>query len=191
LGATSNFATEDMNLPIQGKSHKEVYLPDNTKSQSSYKAEIPFKQLTSKAREVDVLPGLKIPLTSINKMAKEGYTTIFHPREEGVTVHKQGTLTIAMTEPPILQGRKPKRAKLWTISAESEANTKQANNTYNLLSINQTVKSHHAAAGFAAIDTWIQAIKVGNYYTWPTITLSTVQRHFPESNETQKGHMKK
>ena len=37
LGATSKFATEDMNQPMKGKSHKEVYLPDNTKLNASYK----------------------------------------------------------------------------------------------------------------------------------------------------------
>ena len=103
-----------MNLPMKGKSHKEVYLPENTKLQALYKTKLPFKQLTSRAREVDVLPGLKTPLMSVNKMAEEGYTTIFHPGEKGVTIHKPDTLIIAMTEPPILQGCKPKGAKLWT-----------------------------------------------------------------------------
>jgi hypothetical protein len=45
-------------------------------------------------------------------MAEEGYTTMFHPEEEGVTMHKPGTLTIAMTKSPILQGCKPKGVKL-------------------------------------------------------------------------------
>jgi hypothetical protein len=34
-------------------------------------------------------------------------------------------------------------------------------------------------------------IKAVNYNTWPTITPETVRRHFPESDETQKGHMKR
>ncbi len=179
LGATSNFPTEDMNLPIKGKSHKEVYLPDNTKLHKSYKTELPFKELTNRAREADLLPGLKTPLMSINKMAEEGYTTIFHLGEEGVTIHKPGTLTIAMTEQPILQGCKPKGAKLWTILVKSETKTEQANNAYDLPSISQTVRYHHAAAVFLVADTWIKAIKSGNYNTWATITPSTVQRHFP------------
>jgi hypothetical protein len=190
-GATSNFATEDMNLPMKGKSHKEVYLPDNTKLHASYKTALPFTQLTSRAREADVLPGLKTALMSVNKMAEEGYTTIFHPREEGVTMHKLGTLTIAVTEPPILQGCKPKGAKFWTILVKSEKNTEQANNAYDLPSISQTVRYHHTSAGFPVADTWIKAIKAGNYNTWPTITPTAVQRHFPKSNKTQKGHMKK
>jgi len=40
-------------------------------------------------------------------------------------------------------------------------------------------------------ETWIKAIKKGNYNTWPTITPTVVRRHFPESDETQKGHMKR
>jgi hypothetical protein len=176
LGATSKFATEDMNQPMKGKSHKEVYLPGNTKLHASYKTELPFKELTSRAREADILPGLKTPLMSVNKMAEEGYTTIFHPGEDRVTIHKPGTLTIAMTEPPILQGCKPKGAKLWTILVKSETNTEQANNAYNLPPISQTVRYHHTAAGFPVADTWIKAIKAGNYNTWPTITPPTVSK---------------
>jgi hypothetical protein len=105
-GATSNFFLEEMILPKKGKSNEEVFLPDNTKLQASYKTKLPFEQLSNKAREVDILPGLKTPLVSINKMAEEGYTTVFHPGDEGVTVHKKGTITIAITKPPIFQGYK-------------------------------------------------------------------------------------
>ncbi len=70
-------------------------------------------------------------------------------------------------------------------------NTEQANSACNLPAISQTVRYHHAAAGFPVTDTCIKAIKAGNYNTWPTITPSTVQRYFLELDETQKGHMKK
>jgi hypothetical protein len=156
------------------------------KLHTSYKIELPFTQLTSRAREAYVLPRLKTPLMSVNKMLEEGYSTIFHPGEEGVTMHTPGTLTIAMTEPLILQGCKPKGAKLWTISVKSGTNTEQANDAYDLPSISQTVRYHHALTGFPVADTWIKAIKAGNYNTWPPITPATVQRHFPESDETQE-----
>jgi hypothetical protein len=74
---------------------------------------------------------------------------------------------------------------------ESEMNTEQAITAYDLPLISQTVKYHHAATGFPVVDTWIKAIKAGNYNTWPTITPSTVRRHVLESNKTQKRHMKK
>jgi len=35
-GATSNFVPEELNLPMMGKSNKEVYLPDNTTLQATY-----------------------------------------------------------------------------------------------------------------------------------------------------------
>ncbi len=119
-GATSNFVLEEMNLPKKGKPNKEVYLPDNTKLQASYKTKLPFKQLTNKSREADILSRLKTPLVSVNKMAKEGYTTVFHPGETGVTIHKPGMITIAMTNPPILQWCKSRGSKLWTVSAKNK-----------------------------------------------------------------------
>ena len=58
------------------------------------------------AREADILPGLKRSLLSVSKMAEEGYTTIFHPGEQGVTIHKKGTLNLTTTAPPVLKGEK-------------------------------------------------------------------------------------
>jgi hypothetical protein len=69
--------------------------------------------------------------------------------------------------------------------------TEQAHHAYDLPSVGQIIRYLHDAAGFTTEDTWIKAIKAGNYNTWPTFTPATVQRHFPESNETQKGHMKR
>jgi hypothetical protein len=104
LGAMSNFAIKDMNLSMKGKSHKEVCLPDNTKLHVSHKTDLPFTQPTSRTREADVLPVLKTPLMSVNKMAEEGYTTIFHMGEKRVTMHKPGTLTI-LSRPNISTGK--------------------------------------------------------------------------------------
>jgi hypothetical protein len=190
-GAMSNFVPEEMNLPRMGKSNKEPYLPDNITLQATYCTELPPNQLSTRAREADILPGLQTPMVSVNKMADEEYTTIFHPGEEGVTIHKPGTLTIAATEPPVLHGRNAKGAKLWTVLADEEATKEQANKEYDLPSIRQTVRYLHATAGFPTEETWIKAIKAGNYNTWPTITPQVVRRHFPESNETQQGHMKR
>jgi hypothetical protein len=117
-GATSHFIPEETDLLKKGKSDKEVFLPNNSSLQTSYKTEVPFEQLSNKAREADILPGLKTPLISVNKLAEEGYTVIFHPGEEEVTVHKKVTITIMTTKPPILQGSKSRGAKLWTTSVK-------------------------------------------------------------------------
>ena len=124
----------------------------------------------------------------VNKLAKEGYTTIFHPENEGVTIHERGTLTIATSSPPVLQGCKENN--LWTVSANEEEREEEANNVYTLPSTKQSIRYLHAAAGFPVESKWIKAIKAGNYVTWPELTTEAVHKHFLESDETQKGHMK-
>ena len=67
----------------------------------------------------------------------------------------------------------------------------EASNVYNLPSIAQTIKYLHVAAGYPVEDTLIKAINAGNYTTWPGITAAAVCKHFPKSDKTQKGHMKR
>jgi hypothetical protein len=158
----------------------------------STKTKLPFKQLTESAREADILPGLKRLLLSVNKMAEEGYTTIFHPGEEGVTIHKEGTVTITTSEPPVLEGYKNNPAKLWKVSAtQNTENHEDTSKVYSLPSIQQSIKYLHAAAGFPVKEMWLDAIKYRNFVTWPGLTTTTVRKHFPDSDKTQQGHMKK
>jgi hypothetical protein len=166
-GATSHFISEDMNLPTGGKSDKQVYLPNNTTLRTSTKTKLPFPRLSEAAREADVLPGLKQSLMSVNKMSDEGYTTIFHPREEGVTINQEGTISITMMEPSVLFGHKLNGEKLWTVPARSQKHKREeANNAYSLLpSIPQSIKYLHTVAGFPVKETWITAIQTGNYVT--------------------------
>jgi hypothetical protein len=75
---TSNFISNKLDLPKTGASNITVYLPDNSTLQTSDKTMLPFEQLSKEAREAHILPGLKKSLLSVNKMAENGYTTIFH-----------------------------------------------------------------------------------------------------------------
>ena len=130
-GATSHFMTEDLNLLTEGASKKEVFLPNNAKLRTSRRTQLPFDTLTTAASEADILPGLKRSLLSVSKMSKEGYMTIFHPGEEGVTIHKKGTIRLTTSEPPVLKGEKENMAKLWTISAtDNSKKLKEVNNVY-------------------------------------------------------------
>ncbi len=58
-GATSNFVPDDMNLPRMGQLNKEVYLLDNTTLKTTYHTELPLNQLSKRARQADIIPGLK------------------------------------------------------------------------------------------------------------------------------------
>ena len=63
-------------------------------------------------------------------------------------------------------------------------------NVYKLPSIEQSIRYLHAAAGFPTKSTWLKAIRCGNFSTWPLINVKNVNKHFPESEETQNGHMR-
>ena len=61
-------------------------------------------------------------------------------------------------------------------------------NVYDLPSTQQTIRYLHAAAGFPTKATWLKHIQ--NYQTWPMVNVKNVSKYFPESEETQQGHMK-
>ncbi len=198
-GATSSFVRPEENLPISGLSNKVVALPDGSTKQATHTAVLPFPSLSDEARKAEVLPGLPPnSLVSVGKLADSDYTTIFHPQGEGVTVHKKNSFRLQLLRKPVLQGWWDANG-LWRLSRDQEyspirgSRSKQevAANVYTLPSMPQTIRYLHAAAGFPTKDSWIKAIKNGNYSTWPGVTAEAVNRHFPESIETQKGHMKK
>ena len=64
------------------------------------------------------------------------------------------------------------------------------NNVYELPSLACAVQYLHAAAGFPTKATWLKSIRNGKYLTWSLLTIKNVNRHFLESEDTQKGHMR-
>ncbi len=47
----------------------------------------------------------------------------------------------------------------------------------------------HAVCGYPVKSTWLKAIKAGNYIGWPMLTECNVNKYYPETSETSKGHM--
>jgi hypothetical protein len=62
-------------------------------------------------------------------------------------------------------------------------------NVYKLPSIEQTVRYLYASAGRPPEDTWVKAVRHGNYKLWPLIDTKNVRKYFPELEETQLGPM--
>jgi hypothetical protein len=63
-------------------------------------------------------------------------------------------------------------------------------NVYELPSVEPTIWYLHGVAGFPTKASWLKAIRKGNYLSWPLINVKNVAKYFPESEETQKGHMR-
>ncbi|KAL7531241.1 hypothetical protein ACHAWF_011470, partial [Thalassiosira exigua] len=105
---------------------------------------------------------------------------------------------------PVLSGwRDPEGARLWyfdllpeeedlpqptTFEPRNQA-TLAAYSAYDLPSVQALVRYFHAAAGFPVRDTWLRAIKNGNFDSWPGLTYNNAARYCPNADETLKGHM--
>ena len=76
------------------------------------------------------------------------------------------------------------------INAFTEAPTDTINNVYELPSIELSVRYLHRAAGFPTKAAWLKAIRNDTFLSWLLINVKNVNKHFPESEETQKGHMR-
>ncbi len=47
----------------------------------------------------------------------------------------------------------------------------------------------HAVCGYLVKSTWLKAIKAGNYVGWPMLTERNVQKYYPKTFKTTKGHL--
>ena len=65
----------------------------------------------------------------------------------------------------------------------------RAYSAYNLPSVQALVRYLHAAAGFPVRNTWLRAIKAGNYASWPGLTYQNAAKYCPDADETLQGHM--
>ena len=64
------------------------------------------------------------------------------------------------------------------------------NNVYEIPSTEPTIRYLHGAAGFPTKSTWPKAVCKGNHQSCPLVNSKNINKIFPESEETQKGHMR-
>ena len=155
------------------------------------------RTLSKGAREAIVVPGMKQKaLLSVGTLADNNYTTVFLPGQQGVNIYRANDIDISTERSPILQGWQDCRG-LWMVSLDGEQGVspeldvaKTAMNVYELPSTKEVVRFLHAALGFPTKATLLTAAQNGNLVTFPGLTPENIKRHFPESDETQKGHMR-
>ena len=72
---------------------------------------------------------------------------------------------------------------------QEEEATLESFSPYDLPSVEALVAYFHAAAVYPVRDTWLKAIKAGNYDSWPGLAYINTTKYCPLSDETIKGHM--
>jgi hypothetical protein len=184
-------------MQLTGLSNKIVVTADGTEHPASHTVLLPTRALSKGAREALVIPGMQQKaLMSVGTLANNGYTTVFLPGRQGVKIYHADDVSISPIAPPSLQGWRDDRG-LWmvpiadsTAIRSSSAGAESANSVYELPSTTEVVRFLHAALGYPTKATLLNAAKHGNLVTFPGLTPENIARHFPESDETQKGHMK-
>jgi hypothetical protein len=74
-------------------------------------------------------------------------------------------------------------------SKQAQKALHQANSIYDLPLTEHTIKWMHAVCGYLVISTCLKAIKAGNYMGWPMLTERNVQKYYPKTIETVRGHL--
>ena len=211
-GATSHCGREKDNfIPTNLPSTKVFHLPTGHTTAASKQAKL-HHQVREPARTVDIVPGLKHnSLLSASKFADANYITILTPTE--VLIYDGEDLKLTVSNEAVLRGWRDETSGLWRVPLKEEVNnveedtilfdrpphstvfdnldpTEDINNVYELPNTAQTIRYLHACAGYPTKSTWLTAIRAGNYLSWPMLTATAAAKHFPESDETQMGHMR-
>jgi hypothetical protein len=206
--ATSNFSNDTTNLTLTGPSDKRLAVADGHIINATHTAKLPLPSLVDEARTTTIVPELAKSLLSVAVLADNGYTTIFRPYGQGAEVYAKDACDITATQPPVLQGCRDDNG-LWVVPIEHDtagadyldlatewkrtrpqkAHHDLAANIYKLPSTREVVWFLHAALGFPTNQTLLAAIRNNQLTSFPGLTAEAVSKHFPESDETQKGHM--
>ena len=131
----------------------------------------------------------KSPVTITEKAVSRGYRCT---RENFWSIPLQPVVINKITDTILLDSPCGQKSTLNQYRVPSTPTTQehlkaameQGNDTigivYELLSIEQTIRYLHAAAGFPTKPTWLKAILKGNYNTWPLLTVKNFYKHFPD-----------
>ena len=212
-GATSGVGTKDDPSHRTGEPpDKRFILPSGEVIQATEKAEYPLN-VRAPANDIHITPGVsQHSLLSTGKYADANYIRVFD--KDSVNVYDANDTIITVTRDAILRGWRDTNNKLWRIPLvdfvqnlntdtiifnrppteflPNRLPTEEAiYNVYELKTTPELVRYHHAAAGFPTKPQWIAAIKNKQYASWPGLSVEAVRRHFPESDETHKGHGRK
>jgi hypothetical protein len=151
------------------------------------------------ASKMNIVPNLYSTLISVPKMADTDYIAIFNKKEAGI--YDAMTTIVLATKDPILVAPRCQDTRLWKLDLDYEvlgheypdqfiAGVDKENALFDLPNTRQSLLYQHALAGFLPKETFLAAVRAGNYATWPSLTTTLILKHFPNLDKTQKGHMK-
>jgi len=200
LGATSGAAPaeDEPDLVHTGQSSRKTFMfPDGCTGKATKKM-LRKHNLRLSAQEMNIVPGLHSALVSIPKLADAGYTTVLN--KNGAAIYDDETMKITATSPPVLESECCEHTGMWRLDLNTAtspptteaqaASHKTINVIFDLPSAHDTFLWYYASAGFPTKATFIDAVRNGNYSTWPKLTGTLINCFFSDLDKTIKGHLK-
>ena len=139
-------------------------------------------------------------LMCVGKTADNGTVSVF--TKEDVNVFKEEDVLIKCKGKPILIGVRDSHGQYriplmqqqgqWQPrrpSKQARRALQQANSVYDIPSTKQAIKWMHAVCDYPVKSTWLKSIKAGNYVGLPMLNERNVQKYYPRTIETAKGHL--
>jgi hypothetical protein len=203
-GTPYHLNKESDKLPITGPSTNLIITATGDISQTTATAILSMMQLPDAARVTHILPNLQVSLMRVSILADNGCATIFHPHQNGVTVHGPDGVKIVVMKKALLKGWRDSTG-LWKVPLANRVNEHAPhtiildqpapffaiNSVYKLPSTERVVRILHGALGIPTKATMLAAACNGNLDTFPGLTTENISKSSPDSKETwQKRHMR-
>jgi hypothetical protein len=151
-------------------------------TQESRTRNLLLSALPHHARKAHILPGLvHHSLISGGQLCDSGFDITF--TRERVEVTEEGQCVMA--------GLRDPQSRLWRVNLkesmkpERKADCKHAHDYSNQ---KELINYLHAVCFSPVKSTWIQAIKIVNFTSWPGLTEQATYKHSSKSTSTVKGH---
>eukprot|EP00804_Cyclotella_cryptica_P002987 CCRYP_005999-RA/>CCRYP_005999-RA protein AED:0.31 eAED:0.31 QI:0/0/0/1/1/1/3/0/532 len=130
----------------------------------------------------------------------DGTVAIF--TQSGSTAHKDTNVLITCQGKPLLIGTRGAHGRYriplsqnkgrwqpWHPSKKARHTLHQANRVYDLPTTEQAIRWMHAVCSYPVKSTWLKVDQAGNFIGWPLLTVRNIQKYFPKTVETPKGHL--
>eukprot|EP00804_Cyclotella_cryptica_P030118 CCRYP_009530-RA/>CCRYP_009530-RA protein AED:0.27 eAED:0.27 QI:0/0/0/1/0/0/5/0/696 len=191
-GASKTFVNTHNGMELTGVSDKVIVTADGTEVPATNTALIPLPALSKGARQAIVVPGLKQKaLLSVGTPLTMGIPQYSYLGNKASIFIRTLTSPSRRPGPHSSKGAETTEDFGWSqwvtrkIPGLDVAET--ALNVYELPSTKEVVRFLHAALGYPKKATLLTAAQRGNFVTFPGLTPENINRHFPESDETQRG----
>ena len=190
-------------IPTDIQLDKVFEIPDGKYLYGSTK-DLLHHEVREPARTADVVPGLALNLSlSASKFADAKYVTVLTP-DKVLIFDDLRDLKLAITQESILKIWRCKTTGLWrvplapvmhdekedTILLDRPSPKQAINSAYKFPSTEQLIQYLNACAGYPTKETWVKAIRAGNYVSWPGLAVKNINKYYPETDETPKVHMR-